>query len=76
MSRHLPAISGRELIRALRRAGFVVLRQKGSHVSLEKRSADGYWRTVVPLHREIRPGTLSDILHQAGLSKDQLMELL
>jgi predicted RNA binding protein YcfA (HicA-like mRNA interferase family) len=33
MSRHLPAISGRELIRALRRAGFAVLRQKGSHVS-------------------------------------------
>jgi len=50
MSRHLPAISGRELIRALRRAGFVVLRQKGIHVSLERRSAAGYHRTVVPLH--------------------------
>ena len=55
MSRHLPAISGQELIRALRRAGFVVLRQKGSHVSLEKRTAAGYWRTIVPMHREIRP---------------------
>jgi predicted RNA binding protein YcfA (HicA-like mRNA interferase family) len=76
MSRHLPAISGREMIRALRRAGFVVLRQKGSHVSLEKRSAEGYWRTIVPLHREIRPGTLSDILNQSGLSKEDLMELL
>ena len=76
MSRHLPAISGRELIRALQRAGFVVLRQKGSHVSLERRSSAGYWRTIVPLHREIRPGTLSDILNQTGLSKDELMELL
>jgi len=76
MSRHLPAISGRELIRALRRLGFVVLRQKGSHVSLEKRSDDGYWRTIVPLHREIRPGTLSDILNQTGLSKAELRELL
>jgi len=76
MSRHLPAVSGRELIRAWRRAGFVELRQKGSHVSLEKRTADGYWRTVVPLHREIRPGTLSDILNQSGLSKEDLMELL
>ena len=76
MSRHLPAISGREMIRALRRAGFVVLRQKGSHVSLEKRTAHGYWRTIVPLHREIRPGTLSDILNQAGLSKDDLAKLL
>jgi len=36
MSRHLPALSGRELIRALRRSGFVVLRQKGSHVSVGK----------------------------------------
>jgi len=76
MSRHLPAVSGREMIRALRHAGFVVLRQKGSHVSLEKRTSDGYWRTVVPLHREIRRGTFSEILNQSGLSKEDLMELL
>lgn len=76
MSRHLPAVSGRQLLRALQRAGFVVLRQKGSHVSLEKRTADSYWRTIVPMHREIRPGTLSDILNQSGLTKDQLRELL
>jgi predicted RNA binding protein YcfA (HicA-like mRNA interferase family) len=76
MSRHLPVISGRALIRALRRAGFVELRQKGSHGSLEKRNADGYWRTIVPLHREVRPGTLSDILNQSGLTKDELRDLL
>ena len=76
MSRHLPAISGRRLIRALQRAGFVVLRQKGSHVSLEKRSSTGYWRTIVPLHREVRPTTLSDILNQSGLTKDELAALL
>jgi predicted RNA binding protein YcfA (HicA-like mRNA interferase family) len=76
MSRHLPAVSGRQLLRALQRAGFVVLRQKGSHVSMEKRGAEGYWRTIVPMHREIRPGTLSDILNQTGLSKEELAELL
>ena len=76
MSRHLPAVSGRELVRALRRAGFVLLRQKGSHVSMEKRTGAGYWRTVVPLHREIRPGTLSDVLNQSGLTKDELADLL
>jgi predicted RNA binding protein YcfA (HicA-like mRNA interferase family) len=76
MSRHLPAVSGRQLVRALQRAGFVVLRQKGSHVSLEKRTADGYWRTIIPMHREIRSGTLSDILNQSGITKDQLRELL
>jgi predicted RNA binding protein YcfA (HicA-like mRNA interferase family) len=76
MSRHLPAISGRQLVRALQRCGFVIMRQKGSHVSIEKRTNDGYWRTVVPLHREIRPGTLSDILKQCGLSKEELAVLL
>jgi predicted RNA binding protein YcfA (HicA-like mRNA interferase family) len=76
MSRHLPAVSGRQLLRAVQRAGFVVLRQKGSHVSMEKRNAEGYWRTIVPMHREIRPGTLSDILNQTGLSKEELAELL
>lgn len=76
MSRHLPAVSGQRLIRALRRAGFVVLRQKGSHVALERKSDGQYRRTIVPMHREIRPGTLSDILNQTGLSKDDLMNLL
>lgn len=76
MSRHLPAVSGPKLVRALERAGFVVLRQRGSHVSMEKKSPYGNWRTVVPLHRELRPGTLADILNQAGLSKEDLRELL
>jgi predicted RNA binding protein YcfA (HicA-like mRNA interferase family) len=76
MSRRLPPVSGRELVRALQRGGFVVLRQRGSHVSMERRTAAGYWRTVVPLHREIRPGTLGDILSQAGLTRDDLAELL
>ena len=76
MSQHLPVVSGRQLLRALQKAGFVVLRQKGSHVSLEKRTAEGYWRTIVPMHREIRPGTLVDILNQSGISKDQLRNLL
>ena len=76
MSRHLPALSGRDLVRALRRAGFVLLRQKGSHVSMEKRTNEGYWRTVVPMHREVRPGTLSDILNQTGLTKEELAKLL
>ncbi len=43
---------------------------------MEKRTPDGYWRTIVPMHREIRPGTLSDILNQSGLSKEELAGLL
>jgi predicted RNA binding protein YcfA (HicA-like mRNA interferase family) len=72
----LPSISGERLVRALKRAGFVELRQKGSHVSLEKRTAEKNFRTVVPQHHTLSKGTLSDILHQAGLTLEQLLDLL
>jgi predicted RNA binding protein YcfA (HicA-like mRNA interferase family) len=75
MSR-LPDISGAELIKALRKAGFVVLRKKGSHVSMEKTDSTGHWRTVVPMHREIARGTLHDIPKQAGLTREDLRKLL
>jgi predicted RNA binding protein YcfA (HicA-like mRNA interferase family) len=75
MSR-LPDVSGAELVKALRKAGFVVLRQKGSHVSMEKQDATGHWRTIVPMHREIARGTLHDILKQTGLTRDELGKLL
>jgi len=63
-------------VRALKRSGFVVLRQKGSHVSLEKRIGDKVVRTVVPQHSTLAKGTLSDILKQAELTPDDLNELL
>jgi predicted RNA binding protein YcfA (HicA-like mRNA interferase family) len=72
----LPSISGERLVRALKRAGFIELRQKGSHVSLEKRTPEKNFRTVVPQHHTLAKGTLSDILRQAGLTVEQLLELL
>ena len=49
----LPSVSGERVVRALKRAGFVELRQKGSHVSLEKRTGERVWKTVVPMHSEV-----------------------
>ena len=72
----LPVISGKELIAALKKAGFVEVRQKGSHVSLQKITNDATYRTVIPLHQEIAKGTLIDILHQTGLNREDLLELL
>jgi predicted RNA binding protein YcfA (HicA-like mRNA interferase family) len=72
----LPSVSGERVIRALKRAGFVELRQKGSHVSLEKRAGDQVFKTVVPIHSELSKGTLSDILRQCGLKLDEFLELL
>lgn len=50
----IPVVSGQELIKALERQGFQRVRQKGSHVSLQK----GTYKTVVPLHDELAKGTL------------------
>ena len=72
----LPSVSGERLVRALKRAGFAVLRQKGSHVSLEKRVGEKVLRTVVPQHSTLAKGTLSDILKQTELTVDQLLDLL
>ncbi|RXA14737.1 addiction module toxin, HicA family [Methanosarcina sp. MSH10X1] len=72
----LPVISGKELVNALEKAGFVVVRQKGSHVSLQKMTREGTYRTVAPLHTGLAKGTLLDILHQIGLSKEELLDLL
>jgi predicted RNA binding protein YcfA (HicA-like mRNA interferase family) len=68
----LPRISGRECIAALQRMGFEVVRQMGSHVVM-RRGASG---CVVPNHAEIRVGTLSGILKQAGVSVEAFIEQL
>lgn len=68
----LPVLSGTELIRALKKEGFAVVRQKGSHVSLQK----GHLRTVVPLHEELAKGTLLAILRQCDLSRKELEQSL
>ncbi|HEY5550866.1 MAG TPA: type II toxin-antitoxin system HicA family toxin [Opitutaceae bacterium] len=68
----LPHLSGAEIIRALERLGFQHARQKGSHVIL-KRGASG---CVVPLHREVKVGTLAGVLRQAGVSVEEFLRVL
>ena len=72
----LPVISGKDLVSALKKAGFVEVRQRGSHVSMQKVTPDLIYKTVVPMHRELAIGTLHDILQQTGLSRDDLLKLL
>jgi len=70
----LPRLKGKELIRALERAGFVVERTRGSHVFL--RHPDGR-TTTVPVHsgETIGPGLLRAILRDVELSVDELADL-
>lgn len=73
MSPALPQVSGRQVVRALERAGFTHTSTRGSHAKL--RHADGRV-AIVPLHKELRRGTLGSILLQARLSGSELVELL
>lgn len=70
----LPVISGKELIRALEKFGFVSVRQSGSHVIMEH--ADGRV-TTVPVHgkKGIPIGTLKAILRDVDVSPDNLREI-
>jgi predicted RNA binding protein YcfA (HicA-like mRNA interferase family) len=68
----LPRTSGAEVIRALRRLGFEQVRQSGRHVIM-RRDSKG---CVVPLHAEIKVGTLASVLRQAGVSTEEFMLVL
>lgn len=74
MARMPTDLSGREVRNALERAGFVFRRQRGSHMVLVRDEPQA--RVVLPDHRQLRVGTLRNILNQAGLTIDELLELL
>jgi len=76
MSPKLPLVSGEEAVRALRRLGFVPIRQRGSHMTLRKQMPDGELSCVVPLHKELALGTLRGILRQAGVTPDEFVRNL
>ena len=73
MSPRLPVVSGQDVIRALRTVGFRQISQRGSHVKLRN---DAGQTAIVPLHRELAPGTLRSILRQAELSIEEFATLL
>ena len=72
----LPVLSGHEVIKALSKIGFIQKSQKGSHVILIKENKEGKRAVVVPIHREIDKGTLLEIIRQAGLKREEFIELL
>ncbi|MEW6745990.1 MAG: type II toxin-antitoxin system HicA family toxin [Planctomycetota bacterium] len=66
----LPRVSGREAVAVLRKFGYEVDRQRGSHIVL-RHHRPPYRRLVVPDHRELAKGTLRAIIRQAGLSVEE-----
>ena len=65
----LPRVSGREVMKALRKVGYHKDRQRGSHIVL-RQTAPPHRRITVPDHKEVAKGTLRVIIRQAGLTVD------
>ena len=72
----VPSLDYHEVVRALRRAGWVVVRQRGSHIRLQKTTPEETLKIIVPAHRPIKRSTLSHILKQARLTVEELNNLL
>jgi predicted RNA binding protein YcfA (HicA-like mRNA interferase family) len=76
VNQRLPALTAREVIRALERAGFVVARQSGSHCRLIH-AIDPARKITVPVHSgDLKRGTLRAIIAQAGFTVEQFIALL
>ncbi len=71
----LPSLTGKEIVSLLKKAGFIVERQRGSHVFLKHEDGQA---TVVPVHSGeiIGPGLLSKILRDVEMTREELLEIL
>jgi len=72
----LPSLSYIQVIRALKRAGFIVVRQRGSHIRLQKRERDKVIKLTIPAHKAIKKGTLNRIIKDAKLTIEKFEALL
>ncbi len=68
----LPSAYGKKIIESLNKMGFIVVRQKGSHVFMQRGEAT----VTVPLNNPVKKSTLKSILNQAGISAEELIEHL
>ena len=72
----VPSLSYQKIIAALERDGWIVVRQRGSHIRLEKKLPDETFKITVPAHRPVKRSTLAKILKQAKIDLDRFLELL
>jgi predicted RNA binding protein YcfA (HicA-like mRNA interferase family) len=70
----LPRVSGSDAVAALKKIGFYVRRQHGSHIILRRDTP--FSQTVVPNHSELDSGTLRAIIRQVGITVDEFTKLL
>jgi len=71
----LPVISGTEVIKKFEKIGFTATRQKGSHVRMEGSFHGETLKVTVPLHSELKKGTLSRLIKDAGLTIEEFQNI-
>lgn len=73
----IPQVSGKETIRALQKVGFVIVKQRGSHVKLQRFIKSQRQTVIVPIHKVLKKGTLrSGILKPINLTVEDFVKLL
>lgn len=75
MTPKLPVVSGLDCIRVLENVGYMVVRQRGSHIRLKDRNGK-LPPITVPDYKELRPGLLKKILNDVGLTVEEFIQLL
>lgn len=71
----VPQLPYDRIIRALQRDGWVVVRQRGSHIRLQKHTHTETLKIIIPAHRPVKRSTLAHILKQARLTVERFSEL-
>jgi predicted RNA binding protein YcfA (HicA-like mRNA interferase family) len=72
----VPSVNYPEVLAALQRGGWRVVRQKGSHIRVERATSAGTLKVTVPAHKPIKRSTLAKLLKDAELSVDEFLALL
>jgi len=72
----LPSLDYHRIVATLQRAGWIVVRQRGSHIRLQKRLPAGVLKLTVPAHRPVKRSTLAHIIKQARMTTEEFLEHL
>ena len=77
MSKKLPALKPKTIVKALLRAGFFIHHQKGSHIHL-RHTIKTHLRITIPYHQnfDLPPSIVNSIIKQAEMSKEEFLDLL
>jgi len=72
----VPSLSYIEIVNALQRSGFIIVRQRGSHIRMQKRTIEGIIKITIPAHKPVKRSTLARILKSAKIELEEFLNLL